>query len=308
MGRLRIDYADVVARAQAEIEPRAVGAAIERLSAAWREGRDDFAWTDATHRAAYLWHIVPAHVCDAGRLFATQIDLLDRETLHVVALGAGPGSEVLGLMEAITSAKAADALPALREVRFTRVDRVGRWEPEFRALWTTAQASWALRCPGLGTTWTATADAPLIAADLLAAPDPALVDVLATAHVVTAFNLVSELPPRSEPALPAGARQGLAVLLRTALDAGATVYVVDRAGAPHVPPRFEALLAGWQEDGLALEVTGPRTRQSRCSCAFSRRARRLYRHVRLPTTNAEDGPVRNCRTLWMSARRGTTPA
>lgn len=302
MGRIRIDYADIVAKARPHEDVKRVGAAIERLSATWREGRDDFGYEDDAARAAYLWHLVPAHVCDAARLAATKLDTLDREHLEVLCLGAGPGSEVLGLVEAITAAKASGGLEALHDVRVRRVDRVARWEREMRALVEAAEPAWRLRCPDVGTSWTLHLDEPLLVADLLGHAPEAVQGAAAQADLVLAFNLVSELPPRAEPELPAGAHHGLVPLLATALGRGAEAWIVDRAGAPHVPPRFAAL-----RDALAatmrLDVTGPRTRQSRCSCAFSRRARQLYRHVHLPTTNQEDGPVRNCRTLWMALRK-----
>ncbi|MEZ6027785.1 MAG: hypothetical protein R3E85_16590 [Planctomycetota bacterium] len=301
MGRIRIDYADVVAKSRPHEDVKRVAAAVERLSATWREGRDDFGYDDDTARAAYLWHLVPAHVCDAARLAGTRLDALDRERLDVLCLGAGPGSEVLGLVEAITAAKASGGLEALREVRVQRVDRVGRWERETRALIEAAEPAWRLRCPDLGTAWTLKLDEPLLVADLLRPVPAAVRDAAAEAGLVLAFNLVSELPPRATMDLPAGAREGLVPLLATALGHGAEAWIVDRAGAPHVPPRFAALRDALAET-LALDVTGPRTRQSRCGCAFSRRARQLYRHVHLPTTNQEDGPVRNCRTLWMALR------
>lgn len=299
----RISYFDVVGRALGGPggSPREVARAIVRLSATFREGRDDFD-RSAVGRAAYLWHLLPAHVCDLSRLLLDALDLDDaREEVSLLGLGAGPGSEVLALLEALTATRARGGLPALRRVRARRVDLSAEWDASFAALLDAVRPDLARRDPGLGRDWTI--DAPRsLACDLAAPPLPA--EVLAAAgeaDLVVAANLLTEVAPRGTDDLPRGLADGL-LALWSALRPGAQVLLVDRAGAPGAEARLTAAAALLARARPGAVVDGPRPRQTRCACALTRPVKALYELVRLPTTKDQDRPVLNCRTLWCHAR------
>lgn len=297
----RISYFDVVGRALGGPGgvPREVGRAIERMSATFREGRADFDRSDLG-RAAYLWHVFPAHVCDLSRLFLDVPDLLgeERRSLSLLGLGAGPGTEVLALLEAITQTRARGGLPALSEVRARRSDLSPEWDASFRRLLEAALPDLGRRDPGLGSAWTLDAPARSIACDLAVPPLPgSLVAAAGEADLVVAANLLTEVAPRGTDDLPRGLSDALRQLY-SSLRPGAHVVLLDRAGAPGAEARLEqaARLLAEVRPGAALE--GPRPRTTRCTCGLTRVVKGIYEHVRLPTTKDQDLPVLNCRTLW----------
>lgn len=297
----RIGYFDIVGRALGGPggDVREVGRSIERLSATFREGRDDFD-RSATGRAAYLWHLLPAHVCDLARLFLDVPELLveERETISLLGLGAGPGTEVLALLEAITASRARGGLPALRSVRARRVDLSSEWDPSFQALLEAQRPDLQKRDPGFGTDWTLDAPTRALACDLGVAPLPAAVrEAAASADLVVAANLLTEVAPRGSDELPRGLRATLTELY-AALPAGAHVVLLDRMNAPGAEERLEAAAALAGEVRPGTFVDGPRARQTRCACPLTRQVKALYEHVQLPTTKDEDRPVLNCKTLW----------
>lgn len=297
----RIGYFDIVGRALGGPggSPHDVARAIERMSATFREGRADFDRSPAG-RAAYLWHLVPAHVCDLARLFLDVPELLtdEREALSLLGLGAGPGTEVLALLEAITAARARGGLPALRRVRARRVDLSPEWDGSFQALLEAQRPDLVKRDPGFGSDWTLDAPARSLACDLGQAPlAPAVREAAAQADLVVAANLLTEVAPRGTDELPRGLSGTLAELYR-ALPAGAHVVLLDRMNAPGAEARLEAAAALAAEVRAGTFVDGPRARQTRCACPLTRQVKALYEHVRLPTTKDQDRPVLNCKTLW----------
>lgn len=301
----RISYFDVVGRALGGPggSPREVGEAIERLSATFREGRADFDRFDLG-RAAYLWHLLPAHVCDLSRLLLDVPGLLDdeRERLSLLGLGAGPGTEVLALLEAVTATRARGGLPALREVRARRADLSSEWDASFGRLLEAARPDLARRDPGLGEAWTLDAPARSIVGDLAAPPAPeALIAAAAEADLIVAANLLTEVAPRGTDDLPRGLRDVLTEVYR-ALRPGAHVVLLDRAGAPGAEARL-GQAARLLAEVRPADLDGPRPRTTRCTCGLTRVVKKIYEHVRLPTTKDQDLPVLNCRTLWW---HGTT--
>lgn len=300
MGKFRISYFDVVGRALGELDDRRVGKAIERLSATYREGRSDFAHAKPEGRAAYLWHILPAHVCDLARLLLDLPDLLEgRKQITLLGLGAGPGSETLALLEAVSSARARDELEQLAALRVLRADLTREWDHSFQALVPEALAQIGKRWPGLGSRWTFDAEPQAIQVDLGSGDVPAsLQAAFQAADLVVAANLVSEVAPRGTDALPPGLRQTFAALLAKPGQSPTDLLLVDRAGAPGARPRLDELCALAKELQPDARVTGPRQRETRCGCGLTRRAKAIYEHVRLPTTKVEDRPVRNCKTVW----------
>jgi hypothetical protein len=298
VGAYRIGYFDIVGKALggAGGDLREVATAIERLSATFREGRADFD-RSALGRAAYLWHLLPAHACDLTRLFMDVPTLLDetRETLSLVGLGAGPGTEVLALLDAITAVRARGGLPALRAVRARRVDLSQDWDASFGALLEAQRPDLARRDPGFGEAWTLDAPARSLALDLSTTRLPD--ELLAGADLVVAANLLTEVAPRGTPELPGGLRDTLAHAYR-ALRPGTHVVLLDRAGAPGASERLEAAALLAQDAHPDAHLDGPRPRTTRCTCGLTRQVKAIYERVRLPTTKDEDRPVLNCRTEW----------
>jgi hypothetical protein len=299
----RISYFDVVGKATAGLAERDIGAAITRLSAAYRSGGDAFDHSSAEGRAAYLWHHLPAHVCDLARLIDDAGSLLGRTQLRLLGLGAGPGTEVLAVLEAASAAKARGQLEELERIEALRVDRSGAWDSSFQALLEALLPQIAGRKAGFGQTWQLEAPAESIVCDLGAAPLPdAVLDAARQADLVIAANLLTELAPRGGDELPAASAENLRALLATLAGRPAEVLLVDRAGAPGAVARLAAVAELAREVLPGVAVTGPRERATRCGCTFTRQGKAIYRHVRLPTTRDEDRPVRNCKTLWYRLR------
>ena len=296
--KIRVNYFDVVGRALPPLDDAKVARAVERLSATYRAGRHDLDFESEEGRAAYLWHHLPAHVCDLARLFTDLLDLLrGREALKLVGLGAGPGSEVLALLEAVTSARARGDLEDLRRVEAVRVDREPAWDRSFGPLLREARAQLERRDPSLGVEWTLEARPRALVCDLGAGLPLDVLDEVRDATLVVAANLVSEVAPRGTPELPEGLARTARRLLE-ALPAGASLLLVDRAGAPGVQERLEALVELALEVRPGAQATGAETRETRCGCVLTRRGQALYQHVNLPTTRDEDRPVRNCNSAW----------
>lgn len=301
----RIGYFDIVGRALGGAGgnlPEVAGA-IERLSATFREGRADFD-RGPLGRAAYLWHLLPAHACDLSRLFLDVPDLLsdDRASISLLGLGAGPGTEVLALLDAITAHRARGGLPDLMAVSARRVDLSADWDASFGALLEAARPDLARRDPGLGDAWSLDAPARSIACDLAAPPLPdELLEAASNADLVVAANLLTEVAPRGTDDLPRGLRNSLAALYSVLPD-GADVILLDRAGAPGAASRLEQAAMLALEVRPGAEFNGPRPRTTRCACGLTRQVKAIYEHVHLPTTKDEDRPVLNCRTEWWHVR------
>lgn len=309
MAKIRVNLFEVVGRALGERPERAVGQAIVKLSAAYRAGRSDLDFQSEAGRAAYAWHHLPAHVSDLSRLALDLPELLaGRRELRLLGLGAGPGSEVLAWLEAISSEKARGGLPELELLAAHRVDRERSWDQDFPRLLSATEAALAARGCGLGQSWRVEAPAAALRYDLGRAPlEDALREELRWADLCVAANLVSEVAPRGTEELPAGAR-ALWSELCAELAAGAAerprdLLVVDRAKAPGVRGRLEELAGLARASGA--EVHGPRPRTTACGYALTRQVKAIYRHVQLPTTLHEDRPVKNCQTLWLWARWGS---
>ncbi|MBL4848772.1 MAG: hypothetical protein JKY65_24895, partial [Planctomycetes bacterium] len=146
MGRVRVNFFDVVGRALGDRPERAVGRAITALSATYRAGRADQDFASDAGRAAYAWHHLPAHVSDLARLLLDLPELFaEREELHLLGLGAGPGSEVLALLEAVSSEKARGDVEDLTRLVAHRVDREQSWDEDFSKLVESARAALAAR-------------------------------------------------------------------------------------------------------------------------------------------------------------------
>jgi hypothetical protein len=292
--RLRVSYYDVVGRALPPLRDTDVGRAITRLSATYRAGKSDFDFSTEVGRAAYCWHLLPAHVSDFARwLYDFPQVLREREHLRVVALGAGPGSETLGLLEAISTLKSRGELSELARVDVQRVDHQGAWDLSHERLVQAARAAVEPRRTGLGEDWQLSSPASLICDLAQGPPSEALKAVCAEADLVVAANLVSEVSPRGSDELPRSMREVFAELLASP----AAFLFLDRANAPGVAGRLAALAE------LAGPVVGPRTRTTTCDYGLTRQVKEVYRHVSLPTTQHEDRPVRTCKTLWMLRER-----
>lgn len=276
-----------------------------RLSADYRAGAGALDFESKAGRAAYLWHHLPAHVCDLARLFLDVPGILDdeeRATLTLVGLGAGPGTEVLALVEALTRVREQGGLPELARVSVTRVDHHAAWDSSFTALIAAATPLWQQRDPGLGDTWTLEAPAASIAVDLASGALPAkALEAVAKADLVVAANLLTEVAPRGTDELPPGFAASLDALLDAAPQ-GALWLLVDRRGAPGAQARLEAAALRAEARGWAID--GPRDRDSRCACPLTRAAKAVYEHVKLPTTRHEDRPVANCQTTWWRLLKG----
>lgn len=199
----RISYFDVVGRAVGHLNDRKVGAAITRLSASYRKGASTFDFQSEEGRAAYLWHHLPAHVCDVSRLLLDRRDLLDREALRVVCLGAGPGSDALAVLDAVTRLRAEGELDALRSLRLERVDAARSWDASFAALWPPALEVARQRDPELGEAWTVEAPLASVVADLRKPVEGAALEAVAAADLVIAANLLTEMAPAGRPSCPA---------------------------------------------------------------------------------------------------------
>jgi len=293
MARFKVSWFDVVGRAlDPRLDDREVGKAIAALSAAYRAGRHDLDFETPTGRAAYLWHHLPAHVCDVTRLLLDHPDLLDGESLSLLGLGAGPGSEVVALLDAATQLLERGE-PAPSRLRAVRVDRVAAWDESFVPLIEAARRAVA----GRGEV-ALEAPARALTCDLTApTPPPAVLEAAHGADLLIAANLLTELPPRGTAELPGGSASALGAIF-AALPAGAEALLVDRAGAPGAAARLEAAAALAVERRPGTTVQGGRERATRCGCALTRRVKEVYRHVKLPTTRDQDRPVRNCKSLW----------
>ena len=294
----RITWFDVVGKAIGRVHKEAaVAAEIERLSATFREGRHDFDYATPLRQAAYLWHLLPAHVCDVSRLLLDLGALWDRPTLSIVAVGAGPGTEVLAALDAAAALAQRREL-GVERLRVTRVDRVGAWDQSFARLLPVAREQVAGIDRSFGQAWDLEAPPRTRVADLAGPPLPAAVlEAVGEADLLLMANLLTEVPPRETPELPPGLDQGLRELF-TALRPGARAVLLDRRGAPGAMGRLAAAAALGQACG-ATHARGPSARDIRCGCGLTKSAKRLYERVRLPTTNQQDRPVLNCRTAWV---------
>ena len=268
---------------------------IEALSATYRAGRHDLDFDSACGRAAYAWHHLPAHVCDQARLLADVPEVLeDRESLTLLSVGAGPGTDVLALLEAVTSARARGELGALRAIAAHRLERVAAWDTSFQALLPPLLEQLSARDPGLtldlpprATSW------DLTAGGLAQPPAPA--------DLIVAANVLTELAPRGTDVLPGESAAAWRSLLEAQPDR-TDLLLLDRAGAPGAKGRLEAVIEIARAVDPGAQVVGPRERTTRCGCALTRRAKEIYHHVNLPTTREEDRPVRNCKTVWAWVR------
>lgn len=244
-------------------------------------------------------------MCDLARLFLDVPGILDdddRVTLSLVGLGAGPGTEVLALVEALTRVREQGGLPELTRVTATRVDRHATWDASFSALVAAATPLWQQRDPGLGDGWTLDAPAVSVAVDLAGGDVPArALEAVAKADLVVAANLLTEIAPRGTDELPPGFARALDALLDAAPQ-GALWLLVDRRGAPGAQARLEAAALRAEARGWAID--GPRDRDSRCACPLTRAVKGIYEHVKLPTTRHEDRPVANCQTTWWRLVKG----
>ena len=295
---LRISYFDVVGKAVGHLRDREVGAAITRLSAAYRAGASELDFGSEVGRAAYLWHHLPAHVCDVARLLLDHRELLDRERLRVLCLGAGPGSDGLAVLDAATRLRAEGELEGLRRLELVRLDAARGWDRAFAALLPHALAAARQRDPTLEAEWTLEANPRAVVADLTRPLPDAARDEVAAADLVLAANLLTELAPRGTDELPGAGRAAFAALL-AALRPEAALLVLDRAGAPGAAARVAEVAALAREAGR--QASAPRERATKCACTLTRRAKQVYAHVRLPTTREADRPVRNCKTVWFRA-------
>jgi len=308
MGRIRINYFDVVGRALGDRPERAVGKAITALSAAYRAGRSDLDFASEAGRAGYAWHHLPAHVSDLARLFLDLPELFsEREELRLLGLGAGPGSEVLAVAEALSQDKARGDWEDLTRVEARRVDREQAWDQDFEKLLESAKAALAARRCGLGDEWTLDAPAASLRLDLGAPQlEDALREQLEWSDLCVAANLISELAPRGTDDLPPDALGLWTSICATLAAAGAErprdFLWVDRAKAPGVEGRLNQLAELARASGA--EVVGPRPRATACAYAVTKEVKAIYRHVKIPTTLHEDRPVKNCQTLWCWARWG----
>ncbi len=247
MGRIRINYFDVVGRALGDRPERAVGKAITALSAAYRAGRSDLDFASEAGRAGYAWHHLPAHVSDLARLFLDLPELFSgREEVRLLGLGAGPGSEVLALAEALSQDKARGDWEDLTRVEARRVDREQAWDQDFAKLLESARVALAARDCGLGEEWTLEAPTASLRLDLGApALEDALREQLEWSDLCVAANLISELGPRGTDDLPPEAL-GLWAAICTTLAAASSerprdLLWVDRAKAPGVEGRLNQL-------------------------------------------------------------------
>lgn len=251
-------------------------------------------------RAAYLVHVLPAHVCDERRLLLDELEaVVARPELRVLALGAGPGTEALALADAWAHLAARDGQAPGQLLRVDRCDLVGDWDESFAPLRAAAEAALRGLDPTLGTGWRWETPPRSLACDLSRPAPPDLLELARSADLVLLANLLSELEPRSTPSLPPGFLANLETFAREARP-GASVVFLDRGHAPGVPERVASALAALARV-RPLEASGPHERETRCACALTRESKALYAKVRLPTTKVEDRPILNTRTVWARA-------
>jgi hypothetical protein len=295
----RISYHDLAARATESVPRAELARAIERLSAAYREGRSVESHRTAAGRAAYLVHTLPAHVCDERRLLLDELEAeLRRPELRVVALGAGPGTEALALADAWATLAARDGEPPGRRLVVARVDAVRAWDDSFAGLRAAAEPALRGLDAGLGERWEWETP-PSLACDLAGPAPPALLELVAGADLLLACNLVSEILPRGTPELAPGFAATLRAIGERART-GAAFVLLDRAHAPGVPERLAA--AARALAGERASVSELFEREVRCACALTRATKALYARVSLPTTKVEDRPIGNTRTAWCLVR------
>ncbi len=299
----RIDWFDVVARATGDLDRAGLARAVEAMNRAYREGAPAPHARSRFQRAAYLVHLLPALVCDQRNLFTGPLaDLLDRPRVRVLALGGGPGTEVLALAEAAARLRTSRDL-TLERLSVTRVDNLPAWDDTFLPLRERFLEAFAHLDSGLGETWHLDTPAPLLAADLTSSPLPEpVLDAARESDLVLLPNLLTELLPRATPELPEAFLANLSCLVE-AMPAGSSLLVVDRGKAPGAPQRAGQVLDRVAGSRPGSELVGPHRTQGRCSCRPSRTLRQLYRQqVSLATTRREDAPLFDLHTLWASAR------
>ncbi|MBI3725863.1 hypothetical protein HY251_18195 [bacterium] len=297
---IRVSYHLVAARAVASVPSEKLARAIERMSAAYREGRSLDVHRSAEGRAAYLVHVLPAHVCDQRRLFLDELEgEIRRRELRVVALGAGPGTEAIALADAWATLSSRGPLPG-EVLRVVRVDRVRDWDSSFAALAAAALPALGEIDPGAGSTWRLEAPGKSIQADLARSLPEEVFQEVAGADLIVLANLLSEIEPRGNATLPASVKESLAAI-STRAKRGAALVILDRAHAPGALARIEAALAA-VADARATERTGITEREVRCACSLTRATKALYAKVRLPTTRVLDRPILTTRTAWALAR------
>lgn len=296
----RLSYHDLAARATARLPRDRLARAIERLSAAYREGRSIESHKTKEGRAAYLVHTLPAHVCDERRLLLDELEAdLRKPVLTVLALGAGPGTEALALAEAWATLAARDGSPPGERLVVERVDQVGAWDDAFDSMRAVFEPAVRDLDPGLGDTWEWLTPATL-ACDL-ARPAPASVlEAASRADLLLAANLVSEVLPRGTGELAPGFVENLRAI-GAAARPGAAFVLLDRAHAPGVVARLEvsARALGERRPARLSEIF---EREIKCACALTRATKALYAKVNLPTTKVEDRPIGNTRTAWTIVR------
>ena len=297
----RVSYHEIAGRATSGVPRERLARAVERLSIAYREGRPTAVHRSREGRAAYLVHVLPAHVCDERRLLLDELeDALARPTLRVLALGAGPGTEALALADAWAHLAARDGRAPGQVLHVDRVDLVGDWDESFAPLREAAESALRGLDPTLGKDWLWETSERSLACDLSRPATPALLELVREADLVLVANLLSELEPRSTPALPAGFLANLETFAREGR-AGSSVVFLDRGHAPGLPERLALALEALSRT-RPVELSGPRERETRCACGLTRETKALYAKVRLPTTKVEDRPILNTRTLWARAR------
>jgi hypothetical protein len=295
----RLSYFDLAGRATASFERDALARAIERLSRTYREGREPAHERGAVDRAAYLVHVLPAHVCDERRLLLEELPQALEDELVVLALGGGPGTEVLAVGEAVAQLAARGERHA-RSVSVRRVDRVAAWDQAFAPLESAFREALVQVDPEAGSAWTLDAP-PTIAADLARPPlSAAVIDGARAASLVVVANLVTELAPRGTPRPPEGFLENVATLARAA-PARQRILILDRAHAPGARARIEATLDAIANARPLEHLVPPAERENRCACTLTRATKDLYARVRLETTKVEDKPILTTRTAWALA-------
>ncbi len=302
MVAMRLSYHDLAARATETLDRSRLARAVERLSAAYREGRSIDAHRTREGRAAYLVHTLPAHVCDERRLLLDELEEeLRKEELRVLALGAGPGTEALAFAEAWATLAGRSGTPPGRLLTVARVDQVGAWDEAFGAMRTVFEPALSGIDPTFGESWRWEVP-PTVACDLSREVPGRVLELAATAHIIIVANLVSEILPRGTSVLAPGFLDGFRAIGKSA-PVGSLAVLLDRGHAPGVRERLVAA-AGALASGRAATVSELREREVRCACALTKATVALYKKVRLPTTKVEDRPIGNTRTAWLAVRFG----